>query len=270
MKLNLDFSLYKGTTRLRVWWKEVKKHFEAVQKAHNDLEDAHAKDKKTLTDADASERTARETADNNLGQRITDEATARQNADTALGVRITNETNARTDADTALGQRIDREAVARESADSMIDGRIDNEITARAEGDKALSDRINDETAAREELDERFEPVEKKAHTHENKDILDSIDADRVRKWDDGSEGQITIGEWLEHLAEAERQFGMLWDLLGMTVYDGGWFGMAQLDAPLDGGDFDDTALTPLDCGDFGKFVPSGGGVGDVVDGGNY
>ena len=137
MKLNLDFSLYKGTTRLRVWWKEVKKHFEAVQKAHNDLEDTHAQDKKALTDADAAEKSAREAADRELGQRITNEANARQNADNELGERITNETNARTDADTALGQRIDREAVARESADSTLGGRIDNEITARTEGDKA-------------------------------------------------------------------------------------------------------------------------------------
>ena len=270
MKLNLDFSLYKGTTRLRVWWKEVKKHFEAVQKAHNDLEDTHAKDKKTLTDADAAEKLAREAADNALDGRINTEAAARASADDTLGQRITNETNARTDADTALGQRIDREAVARESADSMLDGRIDNEITARDEGDKALSDRINDETAAREELDAQFKPVAEKAHTHENKGILDGIDADRVRKWDDGSEGQITLGEYLEHLAEAERQFDMLWELLGMTVYDGGWFGTAQLDVPLDGGSFDDTVFTPVDCGDFGKFVPSGGGIADVVDGGTY
>ncbi|MCI5605742.1 MAG: hypothetical protein MR413_08900, partial [Clostridia bacterium] len=39
MKLNLDFSLYKGTTRLKQWWKEVKAHFTKVQEAHNALED---------------------------------------------------------------------------------------------------------------------------------------------------------------------------------------------------------------------------------------
>ena len=116
MKLNLDFSLYKGTTRLRVWWKEVKKHFEEVQKAHNDLEDKHAADKKALADADAAEKSAREAADNALGERITNETTARQNADTALGKRIDDETSARETADTALGQHIDNEATARESA----------------------------------------------------------------------------------------------------------------------------------------------------------
>ncbi len=258
MKLNLDFSLYKGVTRLRVWWKEVKKHFEEVQKAHNDLEDTHAADMETLKKADAD-----------LKQRINDEGKTRAAADNALGERITTEATARQNADSTLGGRINDEAAARESADTGLGERISDEITTRTEGDKALDKRIDDEAAERRELDGRFKPVEEKAHTHENKDILDAIDADRVRRWDDGSEGQITLGEYLEHLAESERQFGMLWDLLGMTVYDGGWFGMVQLDA-LDGGSFDDTALTPLDCGDFGKFVPSGGGVGDVVDGGTY
>ncbi len=259
MKLNLDFSLYKGTTRLRVWWKAVKANFEAVQNAHNDLEDKHAADMETLKKADAD-----------LKQRINDEGETRAAEDNALGDRITTETTARQNADSTLGGHINDEAAARESADTGLGERISNEVAARADGDTELGKRIDDEAAAREELDERFKPVEEKAHVHENKDILDAIDADRVRKWDDGSEGQITLGEYLEHLAESERQFGMLWDLLGMTVYDGGWFGMAQIDAPLDGGSFDDTALTPLDCGDFGKFVPSGGGVGDVVDGGTY
>ena len=258
MKLNLDFSLYKGTTRLRHWWKAVKANFEAVQNAHNDLEDTHTKDMETLKNADAD-----------IKQRIENEANARQNADTALGQRIANETNARTDADNALEQRINVEAAARSAADTELGGRIDNEITAREDADTVLGERIDAEAAAREELDERFKPVAEKAHTHENKDILDAIDADRVRKWDDGAEGQITLGEYLEHLAEAERQFDAIWDLFGMTVYDGGWFGMAQIDELLDGGSFDDTALTPLDFGDFDKFVPSSS-TGAVVDGGTY
>lgn len=38
MKLNLNFDLYKGTTRLKQWWKEVKAHFTEVQEAHNALD----------------------------------------------------------------------------------------------------------------------------------------------------------------------------------------------------------------------------------------
>ena len=56
-----------------------------------------------------------------------------------------------------------------------------------------------------------------------------------------------------------------------MNVYDGDWFGMEQIDAPLDGGLFEDTVFTPLDCGGFEPYaIPSGGGIGDVVDGGTY
>lgn len=40
LKLNLNFDLYKGTTRLKQWYKEVKAHFTQVQEAHNTLEDA--------------------------------------------------------------------------------------------------------------------------------------------------------------------------------------------------------------------------------------
>ena len=38
MKLNLNFDKYKGTTRLKQWWKEVKAHFTQVQEAHNALD----------------------------------------------------------------------------------------------------------------------------------------------------------------------------------------------------------------------------------------
>lgn len=38
MKLNLNFDLYKGTTRLKQWYKEVKAHFTQVQEAHNALD----------------------------------------------------------------------------------------------------------------------------------------------------------------------------------------------------------------------------------------
>lgn len=49
MKLSLNFSLYKGTTKLKDWWKAVKSHFEAVQTAHNALEDEVAAEKTRLS-----------------------------------------------------------------------------------------------------------------------------------------------------------------------------------------------------------------------------
>lgn len=231
------------------------------------------------------ETNLRETEDEKINKRITthenETATDKRSSHVFLSDAIDSDKNAASGKTAAtplavkkVNDALAKEAAAREAADVDLGKRIDAEAAARAEGDTALGERIDAEASARAEedgaLDERLKIVEEKAHTHENKDILDGIDADRVRKWDDGAEGQITRGEYLEHLAEADRQFDALWDLLGMTVYDGGWYGMAQLDAPLDGGLFEDTALTPLDFGDFGKFVPSGGGIGDIVDGGIY
>lgn len=58
-----------------------------------------------------------------------------------------------------------------------------------------------------------------------------------------------------------------LWDSFGVHVYDGGGFGVEQIDAPLDGGLFEDEDLSPLDCGGFESYViPSD----NVVDGGTY
>ncbi len=192
-----------------------------------------------------------------LDTRLKREVSDRSSADAALSTRITNETTARTDADTALGKRIDDEAETRKADDDALGTRINEEGRARIDGDTKLGTRIDDETAAREELDERFKPVEEKAHEHENKDILDGIDADCVRKWDDGSEGAVTLEEYLEHLRDSEQQFSMLWELIGLHIYDGGWFGVAQDGPPLDGGGFDATELEPFDCGGFESYIVS-------------
>ena len=120
MKLNLDFSLYKGTTMLKNWWKAVKSHFETVQEAHNALDtalsDETAARKRTDT-ALSAEVTNRTNADNNLQQKITDETTGRVNADTVLDGRITTEVTVRANADTALQRNIDTEMSSRQNAE---------------------------------------------------------------------------------------------------------------------------------------------------------
>ena len=70
MKLKLDFDLYQGRTRLKVWWKKVKEHFIEVQSAIN-----------TLDDDIGAEAEARAAADNTLQSNINAEAEARANAD---------------------------------------------------------------------------------------------------------------------------------------------------------------------------------------------
>lgn len=102
MKLNLDFTKYIGTTRLKQWWKEVKKHFEQVQTAHNALEDAVAAE----------------------STKLATEITQRTNADIALSDRINAEANTRTTEDNALRQGISGEATARTEADNEIKSSI--------------------------------------------------------------------------------------------------------------------------------------------------
>lgn len=114
MKLNLDFSLYKGVTKLKQWYKEVKTHFTQVQEVHNALEDT--------VEAES--------------EKLSTEITQRTNADVALSNRITTEANTRSSADAALGQRIDAEVTDRQTA-------IANEADTRQTADVTINQRID-------------------------------------------------------------------------------------------------------------------------------
>ncbi len=76
MKLNLDFSSYKGATLLKDWWKRVKEHFEAVQEAVNANDAAITKEVSDRKSAVSGEASARQSADTALGQRIDGKADA--------------------------------------------------------------------------------------------------------------------------------------------------------------------------------------------------
>lgn len=254
MKLNLDFTLYQGKTRLKRWWREVKAHFEAVQMAHNALEDAHAADK-----------------------------TALEAADSILSTRIEQEKTTRASEVQSLSQRISKETLDRQAADNSLSTRVGQEETTRAGEVQELSQRILKETADRAEadnaFDERLNPVEEKAHIHENEEVLDGITADDVEKWN-GIKEQVTQKQLDEAIAYFEEigfslsaQFAMLMNALGIVTYDGGWFGEEQDGVSLDGGAFDDMGLSLFDCGGFEPItVNTDGGIaaGAVIDGGNY
>lgn len=246
MKLNLDFSKYFGTNRLRHWWKEVKTHFMQLQEAHNDLDTA-------LT----NEIAAREKTDAALSSEVTN----RTNADIALQQKITAETNARANADTILQQNIDTETSSRQNADTVLDNKISDEISIRESADTAL--------------DERVTVVEGKAHSHDNKNVLDGISETDIEHWN-GILEQVTqtqldaVKAYFEDLCFGfANEFKSLWNAIGMTVYDGGIFGQTQTDISLDGGDFTDEIIGEFDCGGFEPYRVTAE-IGAVVDGGSY
>lgn len=268
MKLNLDFSLYKGKTRLRHWWPKVMEHFTQVQTAHNALEDTVAAEK-TRLDTEITQRT---NADIALSDRINSEADTRANADTALSGRITVEAASRESADNNLQQKLDAEISNRKSADSVLHTKLNTETSARTMADNALSGRVS--------------ALEGKSHTHTNKSVLDGITAERVNEWDSITE-QVTqtqldeaisaeaaerklLFEYLQELCFSfSDEFKNIYGAIGVNVYDGGIFGQEQNDIALDGGDFTDEIMGTVDCGGFEPFMITSE-VEAVVDGGNY
>lgn len=257
MKLDLDFVLYKGKTRLKDWWKEVESHFTSVQEAHNDLEDTVAAEKTKLST----------------------EIAQRKNKDAELNARIDGEVTARTNADSALQSSMDSEAAARASADNVLDSKITAERNARATADNTLDDKItaerNARTTAYNTLSGRVAVVEGKAHTHGNKSVLDGITALDVEKWN-GIKEQVTqtqldaVASYLEEICFGfAEELDKLYTSIGITHYDGGIFGMPQDGAELDGGALDGEVLTALDCGGFEPYIISAE-VNAVMDGGVY
>lgn len=71
----------------------------------------------------------------------------------------------------ALAHGISSEAANREIADMALDKKISDEAAARKDADAAL--------------DGRVKTVEDKAHTHENKTVLDGITAEDILNWND-------------------------------------------------------------------------------------
>lgn len=237
MKLNLDFSLYKGITLLRVWWKEVKKHFEEVQKAYNALDDTVTQDKEELLSRLGDETAQRKQADIELEEK--------------LSSKISDEAQQRADADDALTEQI-------RAAKADFLSRINAEATARSTEDTRLDGEIEQLKAA--------------SHTHTNFEILEDITAEDMDKWNRSAEEKIENTEFLKYLddvcADMSRKIGELYTLSGMEVYDGGLYGEMYEGASLDGGDDEDIDAERIvvDFGGFDNNMPHT----VTIDGGNY
>lgn len=224
-----------------------------------------------LVNSIAAEKTAREAADGDIDEKLTAEETARTSADNALSDRLTDEETARTNADNVLrGNLVD------------IAAAIAAETSAR--------------TAAENEIKSDITALKGASHTHDNKEIIDTITAEDVERWRE-LENQVTE-EQLTEAIEAEATdrvkgdeenksyieylekvcFGFSAELqniyaaMGCTVYDGGLFGAPVDGAELNGGEFGDEESGIVDGGDFESFRCNcgGGGGTQTIDGGGY
>ena len=337
MKLNLNFDLYKGTTRLKQWWKEVKAHFTQVQEAHNDLQekfDTHTASKATGTVYSHVKLSDSVTSTSSTGSSIAATPAAVKTAyDKAVLVQtnLNTEAKARTEADTALQQKIDsnvenvealktainnhKTAAVLDHPDKSViesklaDGAVTRDIIAGcAVNDEKLdvgavhTYNIFDEAVTTIKIDteavteEKLAPdVTAKLHTHTNKSVLDGISSSDIDAWNSIKE-QVSKTQLDEAIAAeaAERtesdnaiiamfnaaktylddmcfsftdEFQRVYAAMGITVYDGGIFGMEQSDIALDGGDFTEETTGNVDCG---GFEPLTAEVSAVVDGGEY
>lgn len=221
MKLNLDFSLYKGTTRLKQWWKEVLSHFTQVQEAHNALDTALSDEVADRTNGDSNLQTQLNTHTASRGSsavyghvKLSDSVAASSSTATAAtpaAVKTAYDKAAQGVNDAAAVQtNLDTEVSNRQSADGTLQQNINAEAAGRQSADTTLQQNINSEasarTAADNALSSRVAVVEGKAHTHSNKTVLDGITAADIENWN-GILEQVTQTQLNEAIAAeaAER-----------------------------------------------------------------
>lgn len=203
-------------------------------------------------------------------QRLEKEAEECRKTDRALLQRLAEEAEERESADYDLLQRLAEEADERKSADYDLLQRLLKEVEERRDADDLAGSQISEERdlriAADNALSERASVLEEKAHVHNNKHLLDCITAERMEKWDRDL-------EFTEHIQDIifgfEDELARIYGTMGVTVYDGGLFGMEQTDIALDGGMFDDEVTGAVDCRGFEPYVMSAE-VNAVMDGGVY
>ena len=160
----------------------------------------------------------------------------------------------------------DKAVDARSAADSN---------RAALNADKDLSERINERVKTDEVMSEDISTLKSKAHTHDNKEVLDGISSTDIEKWN-GIKEQVTQEQLDEHaaynneqIASLMREIMLLQTALGIVIYDGGLFEQDYDEIEFDGGDFDNEPTDEFDCGDFEPLKISTQ-VNAVLDGGKY
>lgn len=174
---------------------------------------------------------------------------------------LLNEVSNRIEADNKVADRISQEAKERQRADDELSSRITAEKNERVKADEIMSGDID--------------TLKSKAHTHDNKEVLDGITSDDVEKWN-SIKNQVTQEQLNEHAAYNDeliaglmREIMILQSALGIISYDGGLFEQDYDGIELDGGDFENEQESEFDCGDFEPLIISTQ-INAVLDGGKY
>jgi hypothetical protein len=170
-----------------------------------------------------------------------------------------------------VSDKLNTEIAERKGVDRALDAKIATEINMRAVADTALQNTANNLLKTVGSIKEKLNTEERErrtndnilmgnveilfslAHKHGNKDILDSITAERMKIWDTVPEFEGFRVFVQQMLYGNINQFRDIYSALGVKQYDGGLFGMEyEGGAHLDGGSFNDTEIRQIvDEGDF-------------------
>lgn len=110
-----------------------------------------------------------------------------------------------------------------EDMDSVLNGKIDD-----------TNAKLDDEINARGTLENVVNSLQILAHKHSNKNVLDTITEDRVAIWDkvkdlDKYFEYVDFKKFVEEIVYSYNQeLQNLYTAIGITLYDGGIFGMEQ------------------------------------------
>lgn len=236
-----------------IYGREMRQALHDSIEAVNDELDSTTSRVSTLETNLDREITNRHDADNDLRQAINNEAHDRQNSDNDLRRDLNAEVGDRKTAFDNLKGDIDTEIANRKTADNILQQKIDNETDARQTTDEALRSDISE--------------LQKIAHTHDNKSVLDKITEERLSSWDSMGADGIYI---LDLIGGLMTDVALLQKALGIVVYDGGLFEQEYNGLDLDGGDFDSEPSPIFDCGGFEPITIPVGSIGSSVDGGQY
>lgn len=266
--MNLNFN-YDGKTLLKKWWEIVRDNFTAIEDGHNTLSAALSEETEERVQGDAGLQTQMNThiasraGENNFGHvRLLDSVNSNLGKDDVAA--------ATPKAVKAAYDKAEEGILASET----VQQNLDNEISARQDADNELEGKIADEKSQRQSADDalssRIAAVETRAHTHENKSVIDTITEERVSAWDRNTDLD-TYREYVnEMFCQTAEELHRLYTLIGFLHYDGGVFGAEQNETALDGGLFEDMELGLFDCGGFEPITVSTGTTAAVIDGGNY